>query len=52
MFDMNENCVIAEGNESTDWLEIERFRQERETVGDYKIVIVPVQEPRIVSLSY
>lgn len=52
LFNMNDNIVIAEGDESSDWLKIEKLRQERESVGDYKIVIVPSAEPRIVSLSY
>lgn len=52
LFDMCQSQVIAEGDGSDDWLNLETIREQKQNTGDYRIVIVPRNDPRIVSLSY
>ena len=47
IFDFDNSELIAEGDDGSDWLELEMLCEELRNKGNYKIVIVPQKKPEI-----
>ena len=47
IFDFDKSELIAEGENGTDWFELEMLCEELRNSGNYRIVIVPQQTPEI-----
>lgn len=47
IFDFDHSRLIAEGDDGTDWLELEMLCEQLRENGNYKIVIVPEKQPSI-----
>ena len=47
IFDFDKSELIAEGENGSDWFELEMLCEELRSKGNYRIVIVPQQMPDI-----
>ena len=47
VFDFDNSELVAEGDNGSDWFELEMMCEELRNNGNYKIVIVPKREPSI-----
>lgn len=47
IFDFDKSELVAEGDNGSDWLELQTLCEQLRQNGNYKIVIVPHQSPSI-----